>query len=354
MPARPIVSASRRGQRDMSLPVHEWRFEVGRPDHGSRLDSFLGDRLSWRSRARLRAAIEAGSVEVRAFKDPQGAEIGRVRAGLRLRAGQEVVVRLAAPQAEAGAGSRSVEPDDLAIVHEDAWIVAVNKPPLLNVYPTRRHRAGSLIELLHERDRLAPGRSRESRREPPSPCHRLDRETSGLILFARGREARDHLQQQFEARTVRKTYLAAVTGDLIGEEGRIDLAIEPDRDSPVEIKARARAGGDGKPALTHWRVRERLGGRTLVELIPESGRQHQLRVHMAALGHPIVGDKLYLGGDEVFLRSLDGELPAAERRALGLERQALHAWRLSFVHPGSGKTMELEAPLWPDLAALLG
>ncbi len=355
MPARESAPEKpRRGQRDMSLPVHEWRFEVGRPDHGSRLDAFLGERLSWRSRARLRGAIEEGRVEVGAFKDPQRAAIGRVRAGLRLRTGQEVVVRLPAPQAESGAGRRRFEPGDVPVVHEDAWLLAVSKPPMLNVYPSRRHRAGSLIELLHERRRRSTGSVREPERAPPSPCHRLDRETSGLVLFAKGRRARDQLQQQFERRTVRKTYLAVVIGDVAGEAGRIDLPIERDRRSRVEIKARARAGGDGKPALTHWRVRKRLGSRTLVELTPESGRQHQLRVHMAALGHPIVGDKLYLGGDDLFLRSLEGELPPAERLELGHDRQALHAWRLGFVHPGTGESIELETPLWPDVAALLG
>lgn len=337
----------------MSLPVHEWRFEVGAPDHGCRLDGFLRERLNWRSRTRLRAAIDRGRVEIGAFKDPQQAAIGRIRPGLRLRVGQQVIVRLPAPHAEEGAGDRSFEPDQIPVIHEDAQLVAVSKPPLLNVYPTRRHRAGSLIELIHEHQRRAEQPDRGPDSPPPSPCHRLDRETSGLIIFAKGRAARDQLQRQFETRRVQKSYLAVVVGDVAGVEGVIDLPIERDGRSEVEIKARARPGGDGKPAITRWRVRRRLGHRTLVELCPETGRQHQLRVHMAALGHPILGDKLYLGGDELFLRSLEGELSRSDRLELGLDRQALHAWRLRFVHPGSGETLRMEAPLWPDIVALL-
>jgi 23S rRNA pseudouridine1911/1915/1917 synthase len=140
-----------------------------------------------------------------------------------------------------------------------------------------------------------------------------------------------------------------VAGDPSGERGCIDWPIEPDGDSPVEIRQRARPDGVGRSALTHWRVRQRFDGVTLVELEPHTGRQHQLRVHMAALGHPILGDKLYLGGDELFLRSLEEELTPEDLRALGSERQALHAWRLELVHPQSEEPVRLEAPLWPDL-----
>ena len=332
----------------MSRSVHEWRFEVGRPDHGKRLDSFLSRRLDWRSRARLQTAIDEGRVRVEPDKDPQRAEIGRMRAGLRLRVGQEVVVRLPAPQAEPGAGERMLEPAAIPVVHEDDQLLAVNKPACLNIYPTRRHRAGSLIELVHERWRTAGEVG-----EPPSPCHRLDRETSGLLIFAKGRVARDHLQQQFERRAVAKIYLALVKGDVAGEEGRIDWPIGRDGDSTVEIRARSGPDAGGRSAATGWRVRRRLVGRTLVELEPETGRQHQLRVHMAALGHPIVGDKLYLGGDDLFLRSLEGSMSRRDLDVLGLGRQALHAWRLRLDHPEGDHALALEAPLWPDMANLL-
>ena len=109
--------------------------------------------------------------------------------------------------------------------------------------------------------------------------------------------------------------------------------------------------GSGSTATTDWRVRARLRGRTLLELRPRTGRQHQLRVHLAKIGHPIVGDKLYLGGDELFLRSLEGPLGERDLERLGMERQALHAWRMDLEHPVTGKRLRIEAPLWPDLAA---
>lgn len=338
---------SRRGQRDMSQPVQEWRLEVGRPDHGSRLDNFLGRHLRWRSRARLREAIEGGAVRVLPFKEPQPTEIGRLRPGLRLRSGQQVVVELPSPQQEPGAGERRWQPADLPVVWDDASILALGKPPHLNVYPTRRHRSGSLIELVHERERDRPAGG-----GPPTLCHRLDRETSGVVLFARHHEARAELQRQFEERSVRKTYLALVVGELDEPSGIVDLPIGRHPRSRVEIRQHAAPGLEGREALTRWRVRRRLAGRTLVELVPETGRQHQLRVHMAAIGHPLVGDKLYLGGDDLFLRSLQGPLGGDDLERLGLDRHALHAWRLEIDHPESGERRRLESPLWPDIAEL--
>ena len=331
----------------MSLPVHEWRFEVGSPDHGNRLDSFLADRLDWRSRNRVQEAIRESRVEVLPHKDPQQALIADLKPGVRLRRGQEVVVRLPAPQAEPGAGSRAWEADQIPLLYEDDDVLAVNKPPHLNIYPSRRHRAGSLIELVHEAYRLRHGPTDYS----PTPCHRLDRETSGLVLFAKNRAARAEISRQLEERKVGKTYLALVTREMSENEGQVDLPLGRDEASAVEIKTIVTDAG--QPATTRWRVVHRLDGRTLLELSPTTGRQHQLRAHCAAIGHPIVGDKLYLGGDELFLRSLDGPLSDDEIASLGLDRQALHAWKLRFNHPASGESLTLEAPPWPDMAELI-
>ncbi len=336
-----------RGQRDLSLPHEERRLEVGAPEHGLRLDAFLSRRLAWRSRASLQHTIAEGRVRVLPFKEPQGAEIGRLRPGLKLRAGQEVVVLLDAARLHPEAGPRLWQPDAVPVIFEDGNLLAVNKPPHLNLYPTRRHRAGSLLELIHEREREIRGESSY----PPTPCHRLDRETTGLLLLARSRQTRAALQRQFEERTVVKVYLALVAGAPAEDEGTIELPLGRDLGSRVEIRQGVRA--DGQPARTAWRLRRRRSGRALLELRPATGRQHQLRAHLAAIGHPIVGDKLYLGGDRLFLRSLEGELTETDRRRLGLERQALHSWRLAFRHPLGGRQIELEAPLWPDMAALV-
>ena len=328
----------------MAREVHEWIFDVGRSSDGLRLDSFLRQRLTWRSRARLRAAIEDGAVTVDAGEGQPAP--GRVRAGLRLRSGQRVTVRLPAPQAEVPGGERGSEVVDVPILLEDEYLVAVSKPPDVNVYPTRRHRAGSLIELVHARPRAAE-------EDPPSPCHRLDRETSGVLLFAKGRRSRAIVQEQFERREVRKEYLAIVDGSPAEDEGTIDLPIGPDGASPVDIKMGV--GGDGRrsPARTRWRVLERFARRVLLWLQPETGRQHQLRVHTAAIGCPILGDKLYLGGDDLFLRSLDGPLEPGDLERVGFHRLALHAWRLRIAHPASGRESVVEAPLWGDLESLL-
>ena len=343
---RPQQPKTRRGQRDLSLPFQEWRLEVGGPEHGARLDGFLSGRLGWRSRTSFRRIIEEGRVRILPFKDPQGARVGRTRPGLRLRAGQEVVVRLAALHAACRSEAPVPAYEPLRVVFEDSCLLAVNKPPQVSVYATRRHPKGSLIERVHARSRALFGESHD----PPSLCHRLDRETSGLVLFAKTPRARAGIGRQLEDHRPVKTYLALVRGQLRETSGTIDLPIANDTASRVELRQGVARPGRGRSAITDWRIRTRLDRHTLVELRPRTGRQHQLRVHMAALGHPIVGDKLYLGGDDLFLRSLAGPLEASDRARLGLERQALHAWRMELVHPGSGDRLEVEAPLWEDLA----
>jgi len=147
--------------------------------------------------------------------------------------------------------------------------------------------------------------------------------------------------------------LAVVEGGIVKDEGVVDAPIGSALASIIRLKMGVREDGDGLPALTRWRVRQRLAHRTLVELYPETGRQHQLRVHMAHIGHPIVGDKLYLGGDEVFARSVEGLLQPADFLRLGLAHHALHSWRLTIEHPFTGFALTLEAPLWPTIAALV-
>ena len=352
--------ATRRFQRDLSAPIEERRFEVGAPDHARRLDAFLAERMAWRSRARIQELIAAGRVAIEPGKGPQRASAGRLRAGTRLRGGSEVVVRLdsafvdaaGAPGPDAAAEGGPPEADaaavDLEILYEDQHLLAVTKPPRMNLYPTRRHLGGSLTELVHRRHRaLGHGGS------PPSPCHRLDRETSGVVLFAKDRSTRADVGRQFEARTVEKTYLALVAGVPASDEGAIDLPLGRDLASRVEIKQGPRLDGGGLEARTRWRVRGRFGDagapRSLLELSPETGRQHQLRAHLASIGHPILGDKLYLGGDDLFLASLERDLEPAEVAALGgVDRLALHALRLSLRHPLSGRSIELESPPPPE------
>jgi len=355
----------RRGQRDLSLPFQEWRFEIGAPEVGQRLDGFLAGRLDWRSRTGVQELIEEGVVEVLPHKDVQQAPVGRIRTGLKLRLGQEVVVRVDRPgAAERGPAPEAAcgeDPTTLQIVFEDEQIIAVNKEPKLNVHPSHGHLVDSVLHRLHLRHNALYGETQDV----PTLCHRLDRETTGLLLAAKTQLSRSRLGREFEGRRVRKAYLALVEGLMEQDEGRLALALGRDYGSEVRLRIGTRPddAADALPAATRWKVRERLPQTplphgpprdlTLVELYPETGRQHQLRVHLAELGHPILGDKLYLGGDEVFLRSLRHELTAEDHARLGLDHQALHSWKLAFEHPFTGEDLQLEAPLWPSIRALL-
>ena len=212
----------------------------------------------------------------------------------------------------------------LEVVYEDEDVLALNKAPFLLVHPVAPHHRETLVHgvTFHF---LAQGLHARVR-----PVHRLDRDTSGILLIAKSAFAHQILDRQIRERTMRREYLALVAGEVEAEEGLIDAAIGRVRDdaSLREVKA---AGGD--PARTRFRVVERYFGATLVELELETGRTHQIRVHMSYLGHPLLGDLRY-GGPVVH----------------GLERQALHAGRLTFEHPTSGERIVLEVPLPDDLA----
>ena len=335
-------------QRDLSSPIEVRRFEVGAPDHGRRLDVFLAERMAWRSRSRIQDLIAGGRVAIGSRGDGAAVDARptKLRPNTRLRGGDEITVRLDSAFIDAGArGDAATSNVELEIVYEDDRLLAVNKPPRMSLYPTKRHLGGSLTELVHRRHR-ALGHDGP----PPSPCHRLDRETSGLVLFAKDRGTRAHVGRQFEERTVEKTYLAMVRGLPTEDEGVIDLPLGRDLASKVEIKQGPRLDGGGLAARTRWRVLERHPDRdhALLELRPETGRQHQLRAHLAAIGHPILGDKLYHGGDDLFLVSLDRDLTEAELEQVGgLGRLGLHAAALVIERPGGGGPVRIEAPSVP-------
>ncbi|MCB0207907.1 MAG: RluA family pseudouridine synthase [Anaerolineae bacterium] len=228
-------------------------------------------------------------------------------------------------------------PEDipLDIVFEDADLIVVNKPAGLVVHPAQGHDSGTLVNALLARypDLIEMTSQNADSTNRPGIVHRLDQDTSGLIVIARTSEALRSLQKQFKARTVEKIYLALVFGHPEALEGVIDVPLG--RDSRHRQKFAPRS--DGKPARTRFRVLEVFDEYSLLEIGLETGRTHQIRVHLAWLGCPVVGDTVY----------------GRRRNRLGLKRHFLHAWRLSFQHPRTDEPLQFEAPLDEDLQEIL-
>jgi len=248
----------------------------------------------------------------------------------KLRGGDQVRWEPAVPEPDA-----SAEPEDIPIgvLYEDAHLVVVDKPAGLCVHPSPGHRQGTLVNaLLHHVGSLSGvgGRLR------PGIVHRLDKDTSGVMVATKDDAAHQGLGEQFRAHTVERRYLALVRG-AIAQSGVHRTLHGRDPRHRLRFSARVRRG---KPAVTHWLAVERLQGATLVEARLETGRTHQVRVHMADLGHPVLGDRLYGGvtGDERVCEVA---------RELG--RQALHAAKLAFAHPVTGERMSFESPLPDDI-----
>ena len=221
------------------------------------------------------------------------------------------------------------------VVYEDADLLIVSKPAGLVVHPSPGHDAGTLVNALLGRGaELAPGGIAGVQR--PGIVHRLDRDTSGLLMVARTDAAQASLQAQLKARRIKKTYLALVQGSVAATVGRIEAPIgrDPGRRTRMAVVQ------NGRPSTTGYRVRERFRGWTYLELDLVTGRTHQIRVHLEAIGHPVAGDPIYGTG-------------TSRRGPDGLERLFLHAWRLELTSPSGGRLIRAEAPLPPELDAVI-
>ena len=291
--------------------VESHRFVVAAEDAGKRLDVLLAERVPELSRRRARVLIGAGAVSV---------DSRRVLVQSRSVApGQEVVCHL---QSFDFPRSAALEPS--AILHEDSSLVAIEKASGVPSHPTFARKLGTALQMTEELLRRRAGR-----KVPLWPLHRLDTDTSGLLLFAKTQAAARAVNQNFARRRVAKRYVALVVGAPSPESGEIALAIR-------EGHLRSEVSSDGKEAVTRYHTLERLADAALVELEPRTGRMHQLRVHLAAIGHPIVGDTKYGG--------------ALSRPA---ERLMLHASRLDLPHPDGGAPFAAESPLPEDFRAAL-
>ena len=285
---------------------------------GERADAALARLSGTLTRSAAQRLLEAGQVTSR----------GRVlKKNDRLEAGEPLEVELPAPQPLA----LTAEDIPLDIVYEDGDLIVLNKPKGLVVHPAAGHWSGTLVNALlhHCRDSLS-GINGALR---PGIVHRIDKDTSGLLVVAKNDFAHQSLAAQLQDHSLARVYVCLVTGGMRADSGTVDAPIGR---HPTDRKRMA-VVADGRPAVTHWQVLERFSGYTLLECRLETGRTHQIRVHMAHIGHPIVGDMVY----------------GRKKPELGQDTQCLHARAITFRHPRTGETVTLTCPLPPYLEALL-
>jgi len=308
------------------------RLQVAPGKAPERLDRFLADALSDFSRAQIRKLIDDGCIEV------DGA---RVKAGLKLKGGEEVLVRPPEPEPIVA------EPEDipLNVLYEDGDIIVIDKPAGMVVHPAPGHASGTLVNALLYHCRDLAGIGGELR---PGIVHRLDKDTSGVMVATKNDRAHQVLAAQFKEHSIRRRYLALVHGHVQNDSGVVDRAIGR---HPVDRKRMSGHARHGRRAVTRWQVlrrfdRDRL---TLVELALETGRTHQIRVHFSEMNLPLAGDPVY--GQPRRARAIGD--PRLRRMIEGLGRQALHARLLAFRHPGTGELMEFVSPVPEDFGRIL-
>lgn len=337
--------------RDLTKPPEQIELMVDASAQGLkvedvliRLDSFLALHLKWRSRSSLKQLIKEGWVHVDASTPERPKGTGELsletRSGRKLRHGSRVVVIIPPNLRQAPTGDVDT---NLDVLYEDEACLVINKPAPLAVHATSRYLNDNLILRVHAKYSEAISEGEMS----PRLCHRLDRETSGALLVAKAHSVHAELSRQFLEREVEKRYYAIVHGRVSPQSGTCDHPIGSSRTSSINLKMACIA--DGQESRTDWRVVERAQGFTLVECELFTGRQHQIRVHLAALGHSIVGDKLYGEDEMVFQRAVDDQLTEEDRSTLLLERQALHHHRLGFTSPATGERVIVESPLPTEL-----
>ena len=305
--------------------MREAALEVAADQAGERLDRYLASVLPGHSRSQVQRLIEQGHVRV------EGRE---VRANLLIKAGDRIAVVVPAPSP----ATPEAEDIPLTVLYEDADLIVIDKPAGMVVHPAAGHASGTLVNaLLHHVQDLS-GVGGELR---PGIVHRLDKGTSGVMVVAKHDKAHEELARQFEEREVEKVYIALVWG-VVHAGRRIDAAIGRDDKERQKMSARAK---HARHAVTRITRSMPLPGLTLCQVAIHTGRTHQIRVHLSAIGHPVVGDSVY-GGVH---RRVAGDIRAVQR----LTRPFLHAARLAFHHPGDGRRLEFIAPLADDLQSVL-
>jgi 23S rRNA pseudouridine1911/1915/1917 synthase len=314
-------------------------FEVARDHAGVRLDRFIQIRIPRLSRTRAQHIIRSCAYR---------SDGSRRRPSEIVKAGEVVLL----------VREQFVEPEVplyFDVLVDDGVVLAIDKPAGLPMHPTASYHKHTLSHLLRQRYGTPGEQGRDAEGRDlvyvPQIAHRLDRETSGVVLCGRTRAAERALKQAFEAHRVSKTYLAIVRGEVADDTRHIDLPMAPVSEG-LHVLMQLKPEG-GLPAQTDLRVLDRRAGHSLVELSPRTGRQHQLRLHLSAIGHSIVGDKLYGPTREApFLQYIESGMTPDLLDQLGLERQALHAHAVEFEHPVTGAPTTVRAPLPSDMQQL--
>jgi 23S rRNA pseudouridine1911/1915/1917 synthase len=310
--------------------AENFTFVVGDSDAGIRLDTYLSQRVFELTRSQIKKLLQEHLILLNHLPS---------KPAVRLRKGNVVTGSIPPPR------RLDVIPQDipLDILHEDPWIIVVNKPAGMVVHPGAGIDSGTLVNalLFHCSDL-----SQINGVIRPGIVHRLDKKTSGVMVAAKNAMAMHHLSLQFKKRQVRKRYIALVHGEMRESQGVIEapLGRHPKERKRISVHTRK-----GRSAITQWRVIKRFKGLSLLEVFPKTGRTHQIRAHFSSRGHPIVGDPEYCRGKWI-QRITDSQV---RERISALGRQALHSERLGFIHPRSGEFMEFNVPLPDDMAQII-
>jgi len=295
-----------------------------------RLDSFISRSVPEITRSAALRLIETGSATVNGQKQ---------KPALKLKGGEEVSIIIPPP------APAEPQPEDIPIevLYEDSEVVVVNKGAGMVVHPGAGNPEGTLVNALLAHCKDLSGIGGELR---PGIVHRIDKDTSGTLVVAKSDRAHNALADQFKEHTIKRVYLALVYGNPKEDKGRIETIIGR---HPTERKKMSSRARHGKDAVTHWRVVARYPGVTLLRLKLETGRTHQIRVHLSEAGHPLLADEMYGGGGR--LSGLQDPVLKQMIRAMG--RQALHAKTLGFLHPISKEYLEFDTDLPPDMAGIV-
>lgn len=308
-----------------------FRLVAEKEENALRLDAYVAGHIPRITRSRARRLILSGAILVNGI--PR-------RPSYTVKKGDSITGTLPDPPAS----SPVPEPGAIDVLYEDAALIVINKPPGQVVHPGPGHFSNTLVNALLFR---YPELREVGDPKRPGIVHRLDKDTSGLLVVARTSAAYLHLIHQFKSRQVIKSYLAVVHGVLESDEGRILLSVGR---HPRDRKRMTTKSPRGRAAESRWHVRERFYDACLLEIGLKTGRTHQIRVHCAALGHPVLGDLVY-GKRKSTPRKKSGGNTANARHAA--KRQMLHAWRLQVIHPETSAVMRFQAPIPEDMASLM-